>query len=111
VWFVLLVLNGIRLTIVLVAVLTALRASEIFGLRWEAVDFLNQRIWIRRTWIKGREGKGKSAATRTHVPLSGKLASYLMEWKRQSAYTKPTDFVLSVTEAEREEASQWFTVL
>jgi integrase len=26
-------------------------------------------------------------------PRSGKLASYLMEWKRQSAYTKSTDFV------------------
>ena len=44
------VLNELRLaerTIVLVAVFTALRASEIFGLRWEAVDFLNQEIWIR----------------------------------------------------------------
>jgi integrase len=58
-----------------------------------SLDFLNQKIWIRRTWIKGKEGKGKSAASRTHVPLSGKLASYLIEWKRQSAYTKPTDFV------------------
>jgi integrase len=46
-------------TIVLVAEFTALRASEIFGLRWEALDFLNQKIWIRRTWIKGKEGKGK----------------------------------------------------
>ena len=90
------ILNELQLaerTVVLVAVFTALRASEIFGLRWEAVDFLNQKIWIRRTWIKGKEGKGKSAASRTHVPLSGKLGSYLMEWKRQSPYTKPTDFV------------------
>ena len=30
-------------TIVLVAVFTALRASEMFGLRWEAMDFLNQK--------------------------------------------------------------------
>lgn len=80
-------------TIVLVAVFTALRASEIFGLRWEAVDFLNQKIWIQRTWVKGKEGKGKSVASRTHVPLSSRPAAHLMEWKQQSAYSKPTDLV------------------
>ena len=41
------ILNELQLaerTIVVVAVFTALLASEIFGLRWEAVDFLGSKI-------------------------------------------------------------------
>jgi integrase len=74
------------------------------------VDFLNQTFWIRRTWIKEKEGKGKSAASRTHVPLSGKPSFLLDGMEATIRPHEANGLRFSITEAEREEASRWFTV-
>lgn len=107
------ILNGSQLaerTIVLVAVFTALRASEIFGLRWEAVDFLNQKIWIRRNVDQGEGRQGQVCREPHPRSLVGETSFLLDGMEATIPLHEANGLRFSITEAEREEASQWFTV-
>lgn len=74
---------------------TGLRASEIAGLQWRDIEWDNQQIDIRRTWIKGRIGKPKSLDSEAPMPMSPVLAACLREWQRTTGYAKPTDWVFA----------------
>lgn len=66
----------------MVAVLTGLRASELRGLRWSDIDLkaatvsVNQRV---DQW--GNFGPPKSAAGRRTIPIPPKVVQVLREWK------------------------------
>lgn len=49
---------------------TGLRTAEIDGLKWEYVDFDNQKIAIRRAWVNGREESLKNASSVREIVLS-----------------------------------------
>jgi integrase len=74
---------------------TGLRASEIAGLQWHDVDWDNQLIDIRRTWIKGRIGKPKSPDSEAPMPMSPVLAAFLRDWRKTTRYARPTDWVFA----------------
>ncbi len=52
-------------TLTLLTAGTGLRISECLALQWQDVDFANQRIHVRRTWVHGRMGTPKTKR-RTH---------------------------------------------
>jgi integrase len=84
-------------TLTILAAATGLRISECLGLQWQDVDFLNHRILIRRTWIDGQIGKPKTKTSGRPVPMSDLLAEVILNWKQQTPYSKPEDWVFGST--------------
>ena len=67
---------------VLVAALAGLRASELRGLPWRAIDFDKRTLTVRQRadeW--GAIGAPKSAAGRREIPLAPIVVNALREWK------------------------------
>ena len=64
------------------AVFTGMRASELRGLPWSAVDFARRRITVRqRADESGTIGMPKSAAGQREIPMSPTVLNTLREWK------------------------------
>ena len=82
-------------TLTLLASATGLRISECLGLQWQDVNFEQSQIHVRRTWTCGAVGAPKSAASQAPVPLHFLLAEFLSNWKRQTPYSDPTDWVFA----------------
>jgi len=82
-------------TLTLLAAATGLRVSECLGLQWQDVDFLNQQIFVRRTWLSGRVGLPKSKASKAPVTMHSLLASFMQDWKNETPYGQPTDWVFA----------------
>src|SRR5262249_425617 len=64
------------------AVFTGMRASELRGLPWSAVDFAKRTITVRQRadeW--GTIGMPKSAAGQREIPMSPAVINTLREWK------------------------------
>ncbi|HVO62501.1 MAG TPA: site-specific integrase [Terriglobales bacterium] len=80
-------------TLVLVTAATALRISEILALQWKDIDVENQCIYVRRAWVYGKFGKPKSKASKRPVPLHAVLAAHLLNWRRETPYSKGEDLV------------------
>ncbi len=87
-------------TLTLLAAATGLRISECLGLQWWDVDFVNQRIQVRRTWTVGRVGLPKSHASQAPVPMAPLLAEFMQGWQRQTLYSQPTDWVFASRKLE-----------
>jgi len=64
------------------AIFTGLRASELRGLAWDAVDFDRRVIHVRQRANLWRElGPPKSAAGHREIPMSPLVTNTLREWK------------------------------
>jgi integrase len=75
-------LNGRWRPLILTAIFTGLRASELRGLRWQDVDLKKCVVHVRQRADKFNGiGKPKSAAGERAVPLPPNLANALREWK------------------------------
>lgn len=82
-------------TLVLLAASTGLRQSEIFGLKWGDVDFAQKAMSVTRSIVYGVVGPCKTESSQKPVPLHSVVAKALLDWKRNSAYTKPDDWVFA----------------
>ena len=78
---------------VLLAGSTALRRGELFGLRWEDVDFQEQLIRVTHSIYRSVEGATKTAASHKPVPLPPMVVDELKKWKETSAYRTANDFL------------------
>jgi integrase len=66
----------------LTAIFTGLRASELRGLRWDDVDLKRSEIHVRQRADRFNEiGRPKSEAGERTIPLPPLLANALREWK------------------------------
>jgi integrase len=64
------------------AVFTGMRASELRGLAWDAVDFERRVIRVRqRADLWGTIGDPKSAAGTREIPMAPMVVNALREWK------------------------------
>jgi integrase len=50
---------------------TALRRGEILALRWEDVELLEQRLHVRRSFVREEMGEPKSRAGRRTIGYEG----------------------------------------
>jgi integrase len=51
---------------------------------------------VRRTWIDGQTSeKLKTKQSRSAVPMAAELAQVLSDWRKVTAYGKPTDWVFA----------------
>jgi integrase len=80
-------------TLTLLAAGTDLRISECLGLQWHDVDFADQRIHVRRTWVHGRLESPKTKASKAPVPMHSLLAASMKTWHRESPFSQPDHWV------------------
>lgn len=83
-------------TLLFTDVVTGLRQSELFGLKWGDIDFENGQISVLRSLVHGVTSPCKTEASRKPVPMEPGLATVLKEWKhQQSPHTLPDDWVFA----------------
>ena len=66
-------------TITLTAVLTGLRPSELFGLRWSDLDFKRQTVQINRSYYMGEFGMPKTNRSRRTLLMPPVLSMALQQ--------------------------------
>jgi integrase len=86
-------------TIVLLAAVTGLRRGELFGLKWQDVDFERDEIKVVRSIVDQVEGPPKTLASRRAIPMSAELKSALAKWREQTSYAEPGDWVFASPQA------------
>ena len=86
-------------TLILVASVTGLRRGELFGLKWEDINFSEAEIRVVRSVVDQVEGPPKTLASRRPLPMSSGLGAALQKWKQQSRYSKPSDWVFASSSA------------
>ena len=82
-----------RRTLVLTDAATALRVSEVLGLKWLDINFAGQVINVSRAFVWGKFKAPKSKASKAPVPLHPLLAGFLAAWRERTPYAKDGDFV------------------
>jgi integrase len=91
-------INGLALrerTLVLLAVSTGLRQSELFGLKWGDIDFAQATMNVTRSIVYGVVGPCKTESSQKPVPIHLTIADALMQWRKHSTYIKPDDWVFA----------------
>lgn len=82
-------------TLILLASVTGLRRGELFGLKWEDINFADAEIRIVRSLVDQVEGPPKTLASRRPIPMSAELASALEKWRKQTSFPNPKDWVFA----------------
>jgi integrase len=82
-------------TLVLLAAGTGLRMSELFGLKWQDVDFAGKQVSVLRSIVKQSVGPCKTEASQKPVPLDPRLFRTLRTWRRSARFRQPTDWVFA----------------
>jgi integrase len=82
-------------TMVLLDASTGLRASELTALRWQDADFDAGILHIRRGIVYGVVGEVKTDASRSQLPLVPLLAEFLLSWRKETPYAKPSDWIFA----------------
>jgi integrase len=92
-------LRGPFHTLILLVSVTGLRRGELFGLKWEDVNFKDAEISVVRSIVDQVQGPPKTLASRRPLPLSPKLASSLASWRRQSSFAADGDWIFASPQA------------
>ena len=82
-------------TLILLVSVTGLRRGELFGLKWEDVDFKAAEIRVVRSVVDQVEGPPKTLASRRPLPMSKALASALATWRKQTSFPAAKDWVFA----------------
>ena len=69
------------------------RRSELMGLQWQDLDFIDYRINIVRSVVDQAIGPYKTEASRKPVPMNDCIAQALILWRQESTYIKSDDWV------------------
>jgi integrase len=68
-------------TMVIVAMCTGMRVSEVLALCWEHIDFEVGVMLVQQGVVNGRIGKVKTEASNDYIPLDPTFAQILLDWK------------------------------
>lgn len=105
------ILDHIATPVVAVMVMTAaasaLRRSELRGLKWGDLDFKRQWFNLRRGVVRKDETKMKTEASRRGIPMLPELAEVLQQWRRETPYPRDTDWVFA-SPSTSGERPYWF---
>ena len=88
-------LRGRERTLVLLAVTTGLRRSEIFALKWKDVDFHAKQIHVTRSIVQNVVGLCKTESSQKPVPAHNDLVEALREWHGQTPYQSSESWVFA----------------
>ena len=82
-------------TLVLLAVTTGLRRSELFALKWKDVDFQSKQIYVTRSIVQNVVGVCKTESSQKPVPAHGDLVEALRHWHRHTPYQSSESWVFA----------------
>jgi integrase len=97
-------------TLVLLAVTTGLRQSELFALKWADVDFIQGTMNVTRSITYGVVGRCKTESSQKPVPIHKVLADLLERWKQTRSYHANDDWVFA-SEHYRGQNPYWGQVI
>ena len=81
--------------LVLLAVTTGLRRSELFALKWKDVDFENRQLAVMRSIVNRVIGPCKTESSQKPVPAHSDLLEALRQWYEESRYRSPESWVFA----------------
>jgi integrase len=81
--------------LVLLAVTTGLRRSELFALKWKDVDFENRQLQVTRSIVNRVVGPCKTESSQKPVPAHDDMLEVLRQWYKQSRYRLPENWVFA----------------
>jgi integrase len=81
--------------LILLASVTGLRRGELFGLKWEDVNFRDAEIGVVRSLVDQVEGPPKTLASRRPLPMSLPLALSLSAWREQTSFPCDGDWMFA----------------
>jgi integrase len=82
-------------TLVVLAVTTGLRRSELFALKWKDVDFQAKQIHVTRSIVRNVIGVCKTETSQKPVPAHDDLVETLCEWHRRTPYQSSESWVFA----------------
>jgi integrase len=82
-------------TLVLLAVTTGLRRSELFALKWKDVDFQARQICVTRSIVENVVGLCKTESSQKPVPAHDDLVEALREWHGHTPYQSSESWVFA----------------
>jgi len=82
-------------TLVLLAVTTGLRRSELFALKWKDVDFQARQIQVTRSIVRNVIGVCKTESSQKPVPANDNLLETLRHWHLQTPYQSSESWVFA----------------
>jgi integrase len=77
------------------AAASALRRSELRGLRWADLDFEGRWFRLQRGLVRKDETKMKTKASRKGSPMIAELAEMLQQWRTVTPYPTDSDWVFA----------------
>src|ERR1700720_441738 len=91
--------------LVLLASLTGLRQSEMFGLKWSDIDFAQSNMYVTRSIVYGVVGPCKTESSQRPVPIHPILTEALLLCKGSAATPSPATGFLRASATAVEDRS------
>src|SRR5215469_6662362 len=82
-------------TLVLLAVSTGLRQSELFGLKWDDINFAQGTMNVTRSIVYGVVGPCKTESSQKPVPVHPTVLEALTIWRESARFTECDDWVFA----------------
>lgn len=88
-------LSVVERVLYLTAAMTGMRQGELLALRWMDVDWIAQRVRVRRNFVRGKFGTPKSKRSSRSIPLADDVARELELLFQASSYQADEDLVFA----------------
>jgi len=88
-------LNIRERTLVLLAVSTGLRQSELFGLKWGDINFAQNTMYVVRSIVYGVVEPCKTESSQKPVPVHSSVLETLNKWREFCRYNRSDDWVFA----------------
>lgn len=82
-------------TMVILAISTGMRCSELFALKWLDFNWESLTVLVRRAIVDGVVGEVKTKYSQSGLPLDPALAEVLFNWKRTTEFGQESDWVFA----------------
>lgn len=92
--------------IILTAAITGMREGELFGLKWEDIQWKHSQIFIRRTYNHGRFYEPKSEKSKRKIDIPQELLHELKKW-HLACPNSELDLVFPNGKGNPEDATNW----
>jgi integrase len=70
-------------TMVIVAICTGCRVSEILAMRWSRINFVKLTVMVKVKVVNGRLGRVKTEYSQDELPLDPEFAAVLKDWRKR----------------------------
>jgi len=82
-------------TAFLVAAVMGMRRGEVFGLKFEDIDFERAILHVRRSYVDGVVGPPKTDSSRRPLPVPPQVIEALKAWREKTPYSHNSDWVFA----------------